>query len=86
MAKIIDTLTMAKETIEQWATRILLHAHAIEPCPECGFKKLNFSFRGLDYAHALAEHDRYPRLSKVQCVEAVNSVFDGLGDDCPARD
>lgn len=77
---------MAKETVEQWATRILLHAHAIKPCHDCGYMKLNFSFHGLDYAHALAEHDRYPRMSKAKCVEEVDAVFDSLGGQCPACD
>lgn len=77
-------MTGRKESIEQWATRILLHAHAITPCPDCGFMKLKFSHHGLDYAHALAEHDRYPGRSKVKCIEAVDAVFDGLGDECPA--
>lgn len=77
---------LARETVQQWATRVLLHAHAIRACPECSYMKLNFSFHGLDYAHALAEHDPYPRLSKAQCIEAVDSVFDSLGDDCPACD
>lgn len=48
--------------------------------------RLEFSFHGLDYAHALAEHDPYPRMSKVKCVEAVDAVFDSLGDACPACD
>jgi len=50
-----------KETLDQWATRILLHAHAIAPCPDHGYMRLRFCHQGLDYAHALAEQDRYPR-------------------------
>jgi hypothetical protein len=76
-------MAASKETVEQWATRILLHAHAIAPCPDCGFMKLKFSHQGLDYAHALAEHDRYPGKSKVKCIEAVDEIFDSLGDECP---
>jgi len=73
-----------KETVEQWATRILLHAHAIKACSDCGFMKLNFSHSGLDYAHALAAHDRFPGKSKLKCLEAVDAVFDSLSDECPA--
>ncbi len=73
-----------KETIDQWATRILLHAHAISPCPDHGYMRLHFSHQGLDYAHALAEHEPYPGKSAPKCIEAVDAVFDSLGDDCPA--
>ncbi len=72
-----------KETVEEWATRILLHAHAIAPCPDHGYMRLKFSHQGIDYAHALAEFDRYPNLSKLKCIEAVDAVFDSLSDDCP---
>ena len=77
---------MRKETVEQWATRILLHAHAIVPCPDHGFMRLQLGHHGIDYAHALAEHDRYPGLSKIKCVEAVDTAFDSLSDRCPACD
>lgn len=73
-----------KETLEQWATRILLHAHAIAPCPEHGYMRLRFSHQGLDYAHALAEHERYPGMSKAKCIEAVDQLLDCLSDECPA--
>lgn len=79
-------MAVRKETIEQWATRILLHAHAIAPCPDHGFMRLKFSPSGIDYAHALAEHNRYPGFSKLKCVEAVDAAFDSLSDDCPACD
>lgn len=79
-------MSRRKETVEQWATRILLHAHAIVPCPDHGYMRLRFSHHGLDYAHALAEHDRYPGLSKLKCVEAVDETFDNHSDDCPACD
>lgn len=72
-----------RETVDQWATRILLHAHAIAPCPEHGYMKLRFSHQGMDYAHALAEHDPYPGKSKVKCVEAVDGLFNELLDECP---
>jgi hypothetical protein len=75
-----------KETIDQWATRILLHAHAIAPCADHGYMRLRFSHQGLDYAHALAEHDPYPGKSNVKCLEAVDAAFDSLGDECPACD
>ena len=74
---------MAKETLDQWATRILLHAHAIVACPDCGFMRLKPGPYGLEYAHALAEFEPYPGKSKIKCVEAVDAVFDSLGDECP---
>ena len=43
--------------------------------------RLWFSHQGLEYA--LAEHDRYPGKSKVKCIEAVDTMFDSLSDDCP---
>lgn len=70
--------------LEKWATQILLHAHAIEPCPGCGFKKLKFDHAAVDYAHELAKHQKYPGRSVRGCVEAVYSVLDSLGDECPA--
>jgi hypothetical protein len=72
-----------KETIEDWATRILLHSHAIVACPDCGFMRLKFGPRSLDYAHALAEFERYPGKSKANCIEAIDAAFDSLGDECP---
>lgn len=72
-----------KETVETWATRMLLNARAIQACPACGFMKLNFSHQGIDYAHALAEHEPYPGKSKAQSIKAVDEVFDSLGDECP---
>jgi hypothetical protein len=73
-----------KETLEQWATGILLHAHAIVPCPDHGFMRLRFSHQGMDYAYALAVHQPFHGKSNAQCIEAVDSVFDSLSDDCPA--
>jgi len=75
-----------KETVEEWATRILLHSHAIVACPECGFMRLRPAPIGLDYAHALAAFEPYPGKSKIKCIEAVDAVFDSLGDECPACD
>ena len=75
-----------KETIEEWATRILLHSHAIAACPECGFMRLRFGPRELDYAHALAVFEPYPGRSRAKCIEAVDATFDSLGDECPACD
>lgn len=73
-----------KETLADWATGVLLHAHAIAPCPDHGFMKIVHSRNGLDYAHALAEHQPYPGKSKASCVIAVDEVFDSFGDQCPA--
>ena len=71
-----------RETIEGWATQMLLNAHAIEVCPGCGFRRLKSGHRGLEYAHGLVEIERYPGKSKVKCIEAIDAVFDSLGDDC----
>lgn len=48
----IEISVRRKETLEEWATRIRLHAHAIAPCPDPGDVRLKFSHRGIDYAHA----------------------------------
>ncbi|WIG52660.1 MAG: hypothetical protein OJF48_003579 [Afipia sp.] len=78
------TTSLPQRNIENWATDILIHAHAIVPCPDCGFKRLRFAPQAVDYAHALAAHERFSGLTKVQRIEAVDAVLDGLGDDCPA--
>lgn len=75
-------MAVQKQSLEQWATDLLLHAHAIAACPGCGFMKLKMNPKGLDYAHSLAEHDPYPRKNKLECVAAVDAVYDSLGDDC----
>lgn len=79
----IEISIRRKETVEEWATRILLHAYAIAPCPDHGYMRLKFSHQGIDYVRALAEFDRYPNLSKLMCIEGVDAVFDSLSDDCP---
>ncbi len=61
-----------KETIDQWATRILLHAHATSACLDHGYMRPRFGHQGLDYAHALPKHDPYPGRSAP--VSAVNST------------
>ena len=75
-----------KESLDQWATRILLHAHAIAPCVDCGFVRLKFDQRAIDFAHALAAHKPYPGTSKARSVNAVDAVLDSLGDECPYCD
>ena len=74
---------MAKQILDEWALGVLLHAHAIVACPDCGFMRLKPSPYGLDYAHALAEFQPFPGKSKIKCIEAIDTVFDSLGDECP---
>lgn len=75
-----------RETLDGWATGILLQAHAIAPCPDHGFMRLRFNHRSVDYAHALATHQPYKGLSKAKCIVVIDEVLDGLGDQCPACD
>jgi hypothetical protein len=72
------------EAADHWAARILLHAHAIAPCPEHGFMRLRFHHAAIDYAHALAASDPLPGKSKAKCVAVLDDFLDGLSDDCPA--
>ena len=72
------------ESPDAWATRILLHSHAIAPCSEHGFMRLRYHHAALDYAHALAAADPLPGKSKAKSAEALDEFLDGLGDDCPA--
>lgn len=72
------------ESPDVWATRILLHSHAISPCAEHGFMRLRFHHAAIDYAHALAAADPLPGKSKAKSVEALDEFLDGLNDDCPA--
>jgi hypothetical protein len=78
--------TTGTKGLGDWATQILLHAHAIMPCPEHGFMRIKDSHRALDYAHALAEHQPFPGKSKTLCRRAIDDVFEGLGDRCPGCD
>lgn len=72
------------ESPDAWATRILLHSHAIAPCAEHGFMRLRFHHAALDYAHALAAADPLPGKSKAKSAETLDEFLDGLSDDCPA--
>lgn len=80
------TTSLRQRNIENWATDILIHAHAIIPCRDCGFRRLRYAPQAVEYAYALAAHERFPGLSKAQRIEAVDSVLDGIGDDCPLCD
>ena len=72
------------ESPDAWATRILLHSHAIAPCAEHGFMRLRFHHAAFDYAHALAAADPLPGKSKAKSAEMLDEFIEGLGDDCPA--
>lgn len=72
------------ESADAWATRILLHSHAIAPCAEHGYMRLKFHHAALDYAHALAAADPLPGKSRAKSAETLDEFIDGLGDDCPA--
>ena len=72
------------ESPDAWATRILLHSHAIAPCAEHGFMRLRFHHAAIDYAHALAAADPLPGKSKAKSAETLDEFLDNLGDDCPA--
>lgn len=74
------------DEVERWAVGVLLEAHTIEPCRECGFKKLRFDHSALQYAHGLARRKRPRSLSAARCIEVVDTVLDGLGDQCPVCD
>ncbi|MDB5657306.1 MAG: hypothetical protein JWQ94_4919 [Tardiphaga sp.] len=59
---------------EAWAAQILLHAHAIAPCPEHGFMRLKFDHTSLDYAHALAAATPYPGKSKANSAAILDNI------------
>ena len=73
-----------KDTLESWATNILLQAHAIEPCPDHGYMRLKFDYAAIDHAHAIAEHRPYRGRSKATCVAVIDELLDNLADTCPA--
>ena len=80
----VSKTAMKAESPDAWATRILLHSHAIAPCAEHGYMRLRFHHAALDYAHALAAADPLPGKSKAKSAETLDEFLDGLGDDCPA--
>jgi hypothetical protein len=75
-----------KASPDEWATGILLNAHAIAPCPEHGFMKLKFHHAAVDYAHALAETHPLPGAGKRKSIEVLDGFLDGLSDQCPGCD
>jgi hypothetical protein len=73
-----------ESTLEMWAADLLMEAHAIAPCHDHGYMRLQHSHRAIDYALSLAEHRKFSGKNKKERVAAVESVLDGLSDDCPA--
>ena len=82
--KALPATTRKAESPDAWATRILLHSHAIAPCAEHGFMRLRFHHAAIDYAHALAAADPLPGKSKAKSAETLDEFLDNLSDDCPA--
>lgn len=72
-----------KETLEMWATDLLLEAHAISACPDHGYMRLRHSHHAIDYAKDLAQHRKFSGRNKRARISAVEDVLDGLGDNCP---
>ncbi len=72
------------QSVEEWASRTLLHAHAIAHCPEHGYMRLKFSHSSIEYARALASQEPFPKLGRAKSVAALDHFLDGLSDDCPA--
>lgn len=68
--------------LEMWAADLLMEAHAIAPCPDHGYMRLRHSHHAVDYALSLAEHRTSS--GKKERIAAVESVLDGLSDECPA--
>lgn len=73
-----------ESTLEMWAADLLMEANAIVPCPEHGYMRLRHSHHAIDYALSLAEHRKFSGKNKKERTAAVESVLDGLGDECPA--
>lgn len=74
------------ETLEMWATDLLLEAHAIVPCQHHGYMRLRHSHHAIDYAIDLANHRKFSGKNKKERVAAVEHALDSLGDTCPACD
>jgi hypothetical protein len=70
--------------LEMWAADLLMEAHAIAPCPDHGYTRLRHSHHAVDYALSLAEHRTFSGKNKKERIAAVESVLDGLSDECPA--
>jgi hypothetical protein len=50
--------------------------------PHHGYMRLRHSHHAVDYALSLAEHRTFS--GKKERIAAVESVLDGLSDECPA--
>lgn len=75
-----------RESLEWWATDLLLEAHAIAACPDHGYMRLRHSHHAVEYARGLAEHRKVSGHNVKERVAALEAVLDGFADACPACD
>jgi hypothetical protein len=52
--------------------------------PHHGYMRLRHSHHAVDCALSLAEHRTFSGKNKKERITAVESVLDGLSDECPA--
>jgi hypothetical protein len=71
------------QSLERWATSILLEAGAIRECEEHGWMKDRTDPHGRHRAVEAARSDPPLGLSRDAAEVAVREVLDSIGDTCP---
>jgi hypothetical protein len=71
------------ETLERWATSILLEAGAIRKCEEHGWMKDRTDPHARHRAVEVTRSDPPLGLSREAAEVAVREVLDSIGDTCP---
>jgi hypothetical protein len=71
------------QTIEAWATSVLLETGTIRECAEHGWMKDRTDPHARHRAIEIARSDPPPGVSQHDAVAAVENVLDSIGDSCP---
>lgn len=74
---------MTEHELEMWAADLLMEAHAIAPCPTTAICVCDTAIT-LWTTLSLAVHRTFSSKNKKERIAAVESVLDGLSDECPA--
>ena len=71
------------QTVDRWATSLLLEAGAIHKCDQHGWAKDRTDPHARNEAARIAREAPLAGLSPEQAVAAVREVLDSVGETCP---
>ncbi|HEY0219978.1 MAG TPA: hypothetical protein VGC26_09490 [Afipia sp.] len=71
------------QTLEGYATALLLDAHAIVECEHHGYMKDRTDPHAWDRAREAATKQRYRHTSKNERLKAIDEIMHSIGDTCP---